>query len=213
MTKKLIWLAVYAAAMAYIESAVVVYLRELYYPEGFTFPVQHTPIKIALVEIGREAATLVMLFSIAWVVFKKGMLRFCAFMLMFGVWDLFYYFWLYVILAWPPSLFTWDVLFLIPLPWIGPILAPMIVSISLIISAVTVVALEERWGSFHPSAWQWAAAIAAGLIIISSFMIDYRIVLNGAMPGRFKWEIFTLGLVMGLAVFLHALLRFRKNRT
>jgi len=212
MTKKLIWLVVYAAAMAYIESAVVVYLRELYYPAGFTFPVLQTPIRIALIEIGREAATIVMLFAVSWVAFKKGMVRFCAFMLMFGVWDIFYYIWLYVFLGWPPSLTTWDVLFLIPLPWIGPVLAPVIVSVSMIIAAVIIVAVDERRGGFKTACWQWLAVIAAGLLIILSFTIDYRVVIEGTMPGRFRWEIFAAGELSGIAIFISALARSHKFR-
>jgi hypothetical protein len=39
--KTIIWLAVFSMAMGYLESAVVVYLRKLYYPDGFKFPLAH----------------------------------------------------------------------------------------------------------------------------------------------------------------------------
>ena len=212
MVRKLIWAAVFGAAMAFIESAVVVYLRELYYPQGFTFPIVNPPLRISLVEIGREAATLVLLYSIAKLTFKKPLHQFCVFMYCFGVWDIFYYIWLFVVLGWPPSLLTWDILFLIPLPWIGPVLAPVIVSVSMIAAAVVILKLEEAGIEFRIRQWQWAVAIAGGLIIILSFTIDYRVVTEGTLPGHFKWWIFFIGESMGIAVFLQALINSIKNK-
>ena len=212
MVRKLIWAAVFGAAMAFIESAVVVYLRELYYPQGFTFPIVNPPLRISLVEINREAATLVLLYSIAKLTFKKPLHQFYVFMYCFGVWDIFYYIWLFVVLGWPPSLLTWDILFLIPLPWIGPVLAPVIVSVSMIAAAVVILKLEEAGIEFRIRQWQWAVAIAGGLIIILSFTIDYRVVTEGTLPGHFKWWIFFIGESMGIAVFLQALINSIKNK-
>ena len=45
--------------------------------------------------------------------------KFAFFLFLFGVWDIFYYIWLKVFLHWPASLLTWDVLFLIPVPWVA----------------------------------------------------------------------------------------------
>lgn len=191
--------------MAYVESAVVVYLRELYYPDGFTFPVVKTPLNISLIEIGREAATVIMLFSAAAVAFKKPLIRFSAFMLMFGIWDLFYYTWLYIFLGWPESLLTWDILFLIPLPWIGPVLAPVIVSISLIGSALIIIINEEKGYAFQTSIWHWLGITAAGLLIIISFTMDYRIVIDGDLPEKFNWLLFGVGEIAGVLIFLHTL--------
>jgi hypothetical protein len=42
----------------YIWSAVVVYLRALYYPRGFGFPLEEMSLFIYLIEVGREAATI-----------------------------------------------------------------------------------------------------------------------------------------------------------
>lgn len=207
MLNKLIWAAVFGAAMANIESAVVVYLRELYYPGGFTFPIVNPPLNISLIEIGREAATIVLLLAVAKLTFKKPLHQFCLFMYCFGVWDIFYYFWLYVFLGWPSSLLTWDILFLIPLPWIGPVLAPVIVSISMITAAVIILRLENSGIQFRIKSWHWAVTIAAGLIIILSFTIDYKIVTEGTLPERFKWGIFWSGEILGVAVFILALVQ------
>ena len=114
LVKKIIWIVLLSIAMAYLESAVVIYLREIYYPEGFAFPL--TPIKttIAITEFWREVATLVMLLGIGILTGKASAQRLAFFLLSFAIWDIFYYVFLYLTLGWPSSLLTWDLLFLIP---------------------------------------------------------------------------------------------------
>ena len=97
-------IGVFAVAMAYLEAAVVVYLRKLYYPDGFSFPLKLIPESIIFIEIGREVATLVMLSSIAWIMAKWRWERFGWFLFVFGIWDIFYYFWLKVLVNWPSSI-------------------------------------------------------------------------------------------------------------
>lgn len=122
-------LAAYAVAMALLEAAVVVYLRELYYPQGFFIrtatDLAVIPSNILRVELWREAATIVMLAAVALLVFPSRRGRILAFLWTFSVWDLGYYLFLYVFLAWPPSLGTTDVYFLIPWPWLGPVWFPL----------------------------------------------------------------------------------------
>jgi hypothetical protein len=136
-------LFLYALAMAYLEAAVVVYLRQAYYPQGFNVPVQlgfpyllfrsdlHLPpfpSWVYVTELGREAATIVMLGAVGFLAGKSLSSRFGAFIFMFGVWDIFYYVFLKAIVNWPPSLLTLDVLFLIPVPWIAPVIIPILIS-------------------------------------------------------------------------------------
>ena len=204
LTKKLIWLSIFAAAMANVEAAVVVYLRLIYYPEGFNFPIVPTPMTTTLIELSREAATIVMLYAVARLSYRKALYRFCAFIFLFGVWDIFYYVWLYVFLKWPPSLFTWDILYLIPLPWIGPVIAPVLISLSFITAAFLTLHLEERGIKFHNPSSLWIIMILAGLIIILSFIYDYQIVIQELMPTTFKWGIFILGMLLGIGVFIWA---------
>ena len=116
--------------MAMLEAAVIVYLRELYYPSGFfiqsakDLAVMHPP--ILRVELWREAATIIMLAAVGFLSFNKIKEKFLAFIFIFSLWDLFYYFFLYLILRWPPSLATLDLYFLIPWPWVGPVWFPLI---------------------------------------------------------------------------------------
>ena len=140
----ILWVCFFAVWMAYLESAVVVYLRELYFPEGFSFPIKIMPLTLSLIEIGREVATIFMLLSIAYLSSKKSWSRFAYFMIAFGIWDIWYYIWLKIFLNWPSSLLTWDLLFLIPVPWVGPVLAPVIVSVSLVGAGVLILFLQEN---------------------------------------------------------------------
>jgi len=136
--KRFVAVTIFAIAMAFLEAAVVEYLRQLYYPEGFSFPLKMIPMNIYFVELGREAATIIMLAAIGYLAGKNFLTRFSAFIIAFGVWDIFYYVFLKLILNWPSSLFDWDILFLIPLPWIGPVLAPVIISVLLIFAGYIV---------------------------------------------------------------------------
>jgi hypothetical protein len=119
--KVAIILICYSIAMAFLETTVVVYLRKLYYPEGFDFPLKALDFSIGIIEFLREFATLVMILTVALLTGKTKNEKFAAFIFIFAVWDIFYYIFLYVTLGWPSSLWTWDILFLIPTTWVGPV--------------------------------------------------------------------------------------------
>jgi len=200
---RLFWLALYAVTMAYVESAVVVYLRALYYPDGFAFPLVALPAGMIAIEVGREGSTLLMLLAIAALAGRDPWERFLAFNIAFGVWDVFYYVWLWIFLGWPPSLFTWDLLFLIPVPWLGPVLAPLIVSIALIVVSLWLWQLDERGARVRFSTGHWMSAIAGGVIVLVSFMIDFQSAVDLRMPAPFRWDVFSVGVLMALAAVVH----------
>ncbi|HDH53378.1 MAG TPA: hypothetical protein ENH24_02710, partial [Nitrospirae bacterium] len=135
---KITWVTVFGIAMAFVESAVVVYLRAIFYPEGFAFPLNRLADYRILVEVLREIATIFMLLSVACLAGKKFWERFAYFMLSFGIWDIFYYVWLKLLLNWPSSIFDWDILFLIPLPWIGPVIAPVSIALMMIVFSILI---------------------------------------------------------------------------
>jgi len=199
MTRRIVWLLAFAVAMAYVESAVVVYLREIYYPGGFDFPIVIIPNRMAAIEVGREAATILMLLGVAMVAGSGGWERFLYFCLTFAVWDLLYYAWLRLFIGWPPSLLTWDVLFLIPVPWLGPVLAPALVSLAMIAASSCLLSLKGRGAVLGLSPGLWMLAIAGGLVVILSFTLDFRVVLDGRPPPPFRWGIFAIGMAMGIA--------------
>ncbi len=69
--KRFCIVVVFGIAFAYIEATVVVYLRTIFHPSGFTFPLTEFAIspmwkRLLLTETGREAATLVLISASAW---------------------------------------------------------------------------------------------------------------------------------------------------
>ena len=146
---------IFSIAFAYIESAVVVYLRVIFHPDGFTFPLSNVDTilqhkALLLTEIGREAATIVLILTGAWLFGRNLQQRFAYFLTIFAVWDIFYYVWLKVFSAclkaipdWPQSIMDWDILFLIPVAWAGPVVAPVLVSITLLVFAM--ILLYRDW--------------------------------------------------------------------
>jgi hypothetical protein len=196
--------------MGWFEAAVVVYLRELYYPEGFRFPVRIVWDAVIRVEVVREAASLLMLAAGARLAGSRFAERFAAFMILFGAWDLLYYAFLKLLLDWPASLGDWDVLFLIPLPWVGPVWAPCLVSCVLVGVGSYLYLTAERLRRF--GARDWAVAIAGGLLVIGSFLDEGRAVVEGRVPRDFPAGLFFAGLLLGLGWFLYAERRVGSQR-
>ncbi len=190
---------VYGVAMAFLESAVVVYLqRALGIDPRALFPLQDPAVTgdLAAIEVGREAATLVMLGTVGWLAGRSGLERLAWTAVAFGTWDIFYYAWLWAFIGWPSSLGTWDVLFLIPVPWTGPVWAP--VAISLALAGFGLAAARRIRGGWPVRAGraQVAAGIAGGLVVILSFTLDAGRILAGRAPDTFAWPIFAAGLAL-----------------
>ncbi len=200
--RRILWLSLFAIAMAYLESAVVVYLRVIYYPEGFQFPLEAITGTTLWIEVGREAATVVMLIIVGILIAVTGPGRFAVVCFTFGVWDIFYYIWLWIFIGWPPSLMTWDLLFLIPLPWIGQVITPILVSVCLITAGLIILYHESHNRRFHPPWWAWWFEIICGLLIIAAFLGNTLTVISQSVPESFPWLMFLLGLVGGMVLFL-----------
>lgn len=200
--RRVIWVSVFAVAFAYVEASVVVYLRAIYYPEGFVFPLVMVSWEHLGVELGREAATIVMLVCAGVLAGRTAWQKFGYFLVGFGVWDIFYYVWLKVTLDWPSSITEWDVLFLIPLPWIGPVLAPVLVSTLMVVCGTVMIIRIDSGKHFRPLILSWVLAIAATIVILYSFTLDIPATLQGAMPQPYRYDLLTVGLVMYVAGFL-----------
>ena len=143
MLYELILLAVFGLAMAHLEGVVVVYLRKaigILNPESNRESIEKLSRQYLHIEMTREAATIIMLVVIAWLTGDSWLEKAIFFLWTFAFWDLFYYVSLYVLIKWPPTLKTIDVLFLIPKPWIAPVWFPMGVS-SLTIITIVILAL------------------------------------------------------------------------
>ena len=194
-------LGLFACAMAYLESAVVVYLRMLYYPEGFEIILKPMPLRIYLVELGREAATMVMLFVVARLAFRSFWMRFSTFLYLFGVWDIFYYVWLFVFIRWPQSLGTWDILFLIPVAWVGPVWSPLVVSLNFLVASIVLNALIKRGIVLVTKWYHWLFAILGACMIFYSYVDQLLDLLKGIPPTHYSWRWLAAGLATGWLAF------------
>ncbi len=204
MKKTMAAVGAFSISMAFVEAAVVVYLRLQYYPEGFSFPLIEVPTHIGLIEVIREVATIIMLVSVSWLAGRRLLERFAYFAFAFGVWDIFYYIFLKVTLNWPASILTEDVLFLIPLPWVGPVLAPVIVSLCLVGGGLIILLRERAGRPVTIGPLQWIVSVIGGMLVLASFMTDPGIAFQQRLPGSFNWPLFASGVCAGIAGFVWA---------
>lgn len=183
--KKFLPLFGFSAAMGFLEAIVVVYLRELFYPSGFSFPLTPIPENILFAEILREVCTIAMLIAVALVAAKGIYQRFSVFLFAFGVWDIFYYVALKFLLGWPPSLFTWDILFLIPVAWVAPVLAPAICALTMIALALLIARLMNTYGMVRTGIPAWTFMSFGALVVFLTFIWDYSAIIlrGGFLPG------------------------------
>ena len=201
--------------MAYLESAVVVYLRAMYGIKDLMRDINFQPDAYTFIEIGREAATIIMLVTLSLISGNNWSKKIGYFFLSFGIWDIFYYIWLYVCIQWPKSLFEWDVLFLIPLPWWGPVIAPILVSVVLIFIGLLLIYDFK----FKISSFDWIIFCLSILMILYTFMDDsIKILLSGngslteVRPTNFNWIIFLLSIIVWVVVTLKVSIPSIKQR-
>jgi len=194
-----LWLGAYAAAMAWIEAAVVVYLRRIHYPENplTIFPMRIWTVPELLVEVVREAATIVMILAVALLAVPGRTRRTAAFLYVFGAWDLCYYLWLKVVLGWPVSWAEWDILFLIPWPWLAPWLTPALAALLFVLWGGGVLVSEEETAVPHRA---WLLAASGLLLMLTSFLEPALGIPGGIaagagqfVPSRFLWAAYLPG--------------------
>ena len=194
----------FALAMAWMESATVFYLRTLV---GRVDPYQLTPLPphrlLGNVELIRELATLLMLFTVGWLAGREFRTRFSYTLIAFGVWDIFYYIFLAIMGPWPRSVMDWDVLFLIPLPWWGPVLAPCIIASLMVIGGTIITQFEgesgPRWPSHKSVLLNWAGILLALYVFMEHtihVLPQGEAALRRVLPTKFNWPLFGLSLVM-----------------
>jgi hypothetical protein len=215
------WLVVvmYAAAMAWVESAVVYYLRTML---NRIEPYQAEPLPIigglGTAELVREAATLVMLLMVGVLAGRNWRSRLGYSAIAFGTWDIFYYVFLKVLCDWPNSLLDWDVLFLLPLPWWGPVLAPVSIALLMILWGT----LASGWDirpTGRSSEWiAWLLNFLGMGLALYVFMADTLRVapqgidaLRNLLPEWFNWPLFCVSLVLMAAPILQLLWQLHKQ--
>ncbi len=213
--------AVYAVAMAWVESAVVLYLRTLV---NRLDPYQPHPLPLATAwggaELIREAATLIMLATVGWLAGRTWRSRVAYAVLAFGVWDIAYYVFLVPLTGWPNSLLDWDILFLLPLPWWGPVIAPVAIALLMIVGGSLVVFGDCAERPFWPGRTALGVNLVGGLLALYVFMAgSLRVAGQGEqalrefLPTEFNWPLFLVALaLMATPVIELALERLRRRR-
>jgi hypothetical protein len=154
--RQLVISGVFAVSFGFLEAVVVVYLRaavgllpgyqgtlsdvirmsaDVYQQSQ---AINQIPKSLLTLEVLREAATILMLLSVALLTSAKPKARAAVFLWTFAIWDIVYYATLWATVRWPHSLNDPDVLFLIPVPWLSPVWFPLLVS-ALALAAVLLV--------------------------------------------------------------------------
>jgi hypothetical protein len=194
----------FGVAFGYLEATVVVYLRAaLGVIPGAVMA--HDPATLGtfeVVEIARELATLVMIATVGWIAGQARLERLAWAAVVFGTWDITYYAGLRLVIGWPPSLDTLDVLFLVPGPWVGPVWAPLLVSLALVVAGLAAARRLHAGATVRLGATRIVAALAGGLLVILSFLLEPNPDPSGAWTA---WPVFWLGMALAIVAAISAL--------
>jgi hypothetical protein len=200
--RRLIWLTLFAIGMAHVEASLVVHLRSLYYPEN---PLQLFPLSILSprdlgIELSRELATILMILSVAFLA-EKGCIRiFAAFVYVFGLWDLFYYLWLKLMQGWPASWWEWDVLFLIPWPWLGPWITAAFIALLFVVWGAWIMRSTRQY-RFTPISvlgfiFGCLFCLYAFLLPAAPLLVEGEAAFQHYMPDGFSWGWYLIGYLL-----------------
>lgn len=194
--------------MGYLEAAVVVYLRAAIGlgPPGLV-PV-HDPRAFGTfdgVEVARELASLVMIAAVGWLAGRTPLERLAWASIAFGAWDIVYYVGLRAIIGWPPGLGTWDVLFLVPVPWVAPVWAPIVVSTALIVVGFVTGRRLRAGRAIRVGLIRPLTALIGGALVVMSFVVDAGRVLGGDTESWAAWPLFWAGMALAVGGTVTAL--------
>ena len=210
----------FALAFGWIEASVVVYLREIYareaagatdYFPGLQVTLVSLPGRLVALEMAREACTILLLGAVAWLAGRRLAARAGASLLAFGIWDMTYYAALKLVLDWPDSPGAWDILFLIPLPWVAPVWAPVTVAALFVAAGSYLFWTAERERRYRPP--DIGMFVVAVLLTIGAFLVESGAAIDRRVPDRFPGWLFWAGVLLGTAWFVrlerHAVMQTR----
>ena len=216
------WLIVvaFAIGMAWVEAASVYYLRVI---TNRIDPYQQNPLPIhgvlGAVELVREAATLLMLLTIGMLAGRTWHKRLGYTSIAFGVWDILYYVFLRMMSGWPRSVFDWDILFLLPLPWWGPVLAPVSIAVLMVIWGTFASQLPDRSPVTALTRTSWTVSGIGIALALYVFMADSIWALrqgldvaSQGLPQPFNWVVFCVAVALMAAPVAEIVWRLRSGR-
>ena len=203
---------IFGSAFGLIEAAVVIDLRAVYEPllrkihpsaePGDLFPLL-TPVdlekgppgtsRLLAIEVAREAATILLLAGFGIAIGGRPLRMFSAFVAAFGVWDIVFYVALRLLIGWPASVWTWDLLFLIPVPWTGPVIAPVAIAATMVLCGLHAIARDLAGRPIKPTWQSWLGVLGGGLLVLLAFFANARLALAHGVPETFPWPLFGLG--------------------
>ena len=203
-------LVVLALAFGWIEASAVVYLREISVREAMLQAAAYLPSlqltlaslpgRLVALEMAREACTLVLLAAVGWLAGGRPADRIGGFIAAFGIWDLTYYAVLRLVSGWPESIRTWDILFLIPSPWVAPVWAPVTVATLFVLAGSYLF-----WTAGHRRRYRWTdvgVLLASVGLTLAAFLVGSTAVIDHRVPEHFPIWLFWSGVVLGTAWFV-----------
>jgi hypothetical protein len=124
-----------------------------------------------------------------------------------------------VMCGWPASLLDWDVLFLLPLPWWGPVLAPVSIAVLMIVWGTSVTQFARRGPTTSLTRLSWAAGASGIGLALYVFMADaLRVAHLGAdavskvLPAAFNWPLFCVAVTLMAAPVVQSAWQMRLQR-
>ena len=210
--RRFVIVVILSIAFAYIEAVCVIYIRTIFHPDGFNFPLVEFGVgdlwkKFLLIEVGREVSTLVLIFTCSFLAGRNRLQRIAFFLTIFAIWDIFYYIWLRILFNWPVSIMDWDVLFLIPITWASPVLYPLLVSLAMLLFAIAILYRDYSRRSLKVTRLELAGFIFAGVLVVVSFCIAGVNITKTDFQTYFYRPLFAAGFLSAVGLFLWCLLK------
>jgi hypothetical protein len=203
--RSIFWLTLFAVAMANVEAVLVIHLRTIYYPDNplVIFPLNLMSHRDLFIELGREVTTVAMILAVALLAARAFTPVFAAFVYVFGLWDVFYYVWLKLLIGWPSSWLEWDVLFLIPWPWFGPWLTPVLIALLFVIWGGWTLLMTQRGRDARFTPTTLVLFLVGTALALTAFLLPAVPLLPGGeeafpgyQPGGFSWGLYAAGYIL-----------------
>jgi membrane-associated protease RseP (regulator of RpoE activity) len=203
----------FGVAMGYVEAAVVVYLRSAMQTGSAVLAQDPAAFRMFEgIEFARELATLVMIAAVGWLAGRTRLERLAWAAVVFGAWDIVYYAVLRTVVGWPPSPVAWDILFLVPVPWVGPVWAPLVVSAALVGFGLAAARRLRAGRRIVVGPLRALAGLAGGGLVVLSFLVDSDRVLAGDESAWTGWPLFGAGMALAIGATAAALVGASSER-